>query len=262
MNRLQNLFAYRGSRKLLIPFFTAGFPDVETTRQLVIAAVESGADMIELGFPFSDPLADGPSIQFSSQVALANGASLAGALKFVSELRRSTDVPLLLMGYVNPLLAYGLENFCVEASKSGVDGLIVPDLPVDEAGELETKALANGLSLTFLASPTSSPARLKLIDRHSADFVYAVTVAGVTGARKLFDSSTDNYLKGLRRQLKKPFVVGFGVSSPESASRLANQSDGVVIGSALVDLIRGEQSREQQIAAVMLFLKSIRNALG
>jgi tryptophan synthase alpha chain len=261
MNRVTHLMANRGNRKLLIPFFTAGFPNRETTKDLVLAAVDSGADMVELGFPFSDPLADGTSIQFSSQTALQNGASLAGTLSLVAYLRKQTSVPILLMGYINPVLAFGLEKFCTQASKSGVDGMIIPDLPVDEASDLEKYASKNSLSLTFLASPTSSAGRLKLIDKHSTDFVYAVTVAGVTGARKLFDSTTDTYLKELRGKLKKPFVAGFGVSSPESAAHLAQFSDGVVIGSALIEIIRRETSQDRQVAEVAKFLKEIRRAL-
>ncbi|MEK7774525.1 MAG: tryptophan synthase subunit alpha [Candidatus Zixiibacteriota bacterium] len=261
MSRINILLSKRGSRKLLVPFFTAGFPDRQTTRELVLGAVDAGADMVELGFPFSDPLADGPSIQFSSQIALSKGASLAGTLSLVSDLRKETEIPLLLMGYVNPILAFGIEKFCAQAAKAGVDGLIFPDLPVDEAGELQAHSARNGLSLTFLASPTTSSERLKLIDRHSTDFVYAVTVAGVTGARKLFDTTTDTYLKGLRRQLKKPFVAGFGVSTPETAAHLASFSDGVVIGSALVEIIRRSPSRDKQVVAVAEFLKSIRKAL-
>jgi tryptophan synthase alpha chain len=261
MNRVRNLFATRSGRKLLVPFFTAGFPNRETTKELVLGAVDSGADMVELGFPFSDPLADGPSIQFSSQTALSNGASLAGTLELVRDLRRQVDIPILLMGYVNPVLAFGIEEFCMCASEAGVDGLIIPDVPVDEASELEKYSSRSDLSLTFLASPTSSTDRLKLVDRHSTDFVYAVTVAGVTGARKLFDHSTDTYLKGLKRRLTKPFVAGFGVSSTESAAHLAQFSDGVVIGSALIEIIRLERSRDKQVTSVANFLKEIRRAL-
>ncbi len=263
MNRIRSLWANRPAhRKLLVPFFTAGYPDLATSVELVRAAVAAGADMIEIGMPFSDPLADGPSIQFSSHIALQNGVNLKGILGAVADLRRTVDTPIILMGYFNPLLVYGLERFLRDAHRAGVDGLIIPDLPVDEAGEYRQEAAAHDLSTVFLVSPTSAPDRVKQIDKSSTDFVYAVTVTGVTGAGKVFGAATDTYLKSLKRVLNRPFVAGFGVSTAESARRMACFADGVVIGSALVEVVRRAGSKAAAVRDVERFLKEIRQALS
>ena len=261
MNRIRGLLATRGKRKLLVPFFTVGFPSVAQSTQLILAAAESGADIVELGMPFSDPLADGPAIQFSSQIALKNGTNLGTVLETVLAVQKKSAVPLVLMGYYNPVYAYGTARFLRAAAVAGVDGLIIPDLPLEEATEFGTQMNANDLSSIFLVAPTSSSERMKLIDRHSTDLVYAVTVTGVTGARRAFDDSTEQYLKLLHRRLTKPFVAGFGVSSAESATRLAAYADGVVIGSALIGLVRESRTSKQGVDAVKRFLSKIRRAL-
>lgn len=251
----------RNGRKLLIPFLTAGYPDRRTFASLIKAVAETGADIIEIGIPFSDPLADGPAIQYSSQKALANGISLHEILKIVKDLRSNLQTPLVLMGYYNPILAYGLESFVKSAAASGVDGLIIPDLPIDEAVQFKKLAETAGLSMIFLAAPTSADQRIKQIDRMSSDFVYAVTVTGVTGAGKKFDLSTDNYLKHLKSLLESPFVAGFGVSSPADARRLTRYADGVVIGSALIEFIRAAKNKRQAVTKVESFLRGIRKAI-
>lgn len=261
-NRIRQRLAQTDNRrKLLIPFLTAGYPDRKTFRNLVMMAADSGADIIEIGIPFSDPLADGPAIQYSSQVALGNGISLNEILKTVSELRSNLQIPLVLMGYYNPVLAYGLESFMKSSATSGVDGLIIPDLPIDEAVEFKKLAEIFGLSMIFLAAPTSTDKRIKQIDCMSSDFVYAVTVTGVTGAGKKFDKSTDNYLKHLKSILKLPFVAGFGVSSTADARRLTRYAEGVVIGSALINIVRSAKNNRQAVMDVGKFLMSIRKAL-
>lgn len=262
MNRIQQLLAERKGRKLLVPFFTAGYPDLETSIELVRAAAEAEADIVEIGMPFSDPLADGPSIQYSSYTALQNGTNLKLIIEAVQEVRRSLDIPLVLMGYYNPILVYGQKRFLREASQAGVDGLIIPDLPVEEAGAYRREVTANDLSAIFLVAPTSSIERVKLIDKTSTDFVYAVTVTGVTGMGKVFGSATDRYLKSLKNVLIKPFVAGFGVNSPESARRIARYADGAVIGSALVERIRRAGSKRESVRCVERFLKEIRQALS
>lgn len=246
--------------KLLIPFFTAGYPSLAVTRRLLLSAAEAGADLIEIGMPFSDPLADGPTIQYSSQAALKSGMTLRKTLDLVGEMSPKISVPILLMGYYNPLLAFGLGRFCAAARNSSVAGLIIPDLPPEEALELSGACRRNGISLTFFAAPTSTDWRIELAGKMSTDFVYAVTVTGVTGARKGYAVNTGAYLRKVRRLAQKPVVAGFGVSSAASAARLATAADGVVIGSALIDLIR-ESGNQRAAEAVGRRLKSIRREL-
>lgn len=261
MNRIREYIKKNPGRKLLIPFFTAGFPTIVQSSALISAATDSGADFIEIGIPFSDPLADGREIQYSSSVALDNGISLKKILKMVEKIRVQSQVPLVLMGYYNPILTYGEKKFMTDAQNAGVDGLIIPDLPIDESADYKKDADQHNLSTTFLVAPTSSTERIKRIERNCTDFVYAVTVTGVTGAGKVFDSATDNYLKGLRKILKKKFVAGFGVSSPDSARRLSRYSNGVVIGSRLVSLIRENKNNSQATKAVEKLLSQIRIAI-
>jgi len=261
VSRITAVLARPDRSKLLIPFFTAGYPDMKTTIALVKAAADAGADMVELGMPFSDPLADGPEIQHSSKAALDNGANLRAVLKAVRALRREIDLPLILMGYFNPVLAYDEAKFLRHASEAGVDGFIIPDLPVEEATGFKASVESNKMSAVFLVAPTSSPERVRLIDRSSTDFVYAVTVTGVTGSGRTFGADTDAYLRRLKITLSKRFVAGFGVSSPESARRLARFADGVVIGSALVRIIRDAPNQRARLKQVGTFLSSVRRVL-
>ncbi|MBU8933162.1 MAG: tryptophan synthase subunit alpha [candidate division Zixibacteria bacterium] len=260
-NRIRSRLDKLGKNKLLVPFFTAGYPDMKTSFEFVRVAADNGADFVELGMPFSDPLADGPLIQHSSHVALQQGTNLDQILDGVSQLRKHTNVPIILMGYYNPIWSYGEERFLRDASAAGVDGLIIPDLPVDEAHTYSAAIRKYDLSAIFLVAPTSTPDRIRLIDRRSTDFIYAVTITGVTGARTQFDTDTDRYLGDLAQRLKKPFVAGFGVSSPESARRLCHNANGVVIGSALVSIIREARSKPASLQAVGGFLRRIRSAL-
>ena len=261
MNRIRSYLNQNKKQKLLIPFFTAGYPDKSTTLHLINAAIDSGCDMIEIGFPFSDPLADGEEIQFSSYRALKNGMTLAKTLKIVEQVRKTSDVPLILMGYYNPILSYGEKQFMQDAAAAGVDGLIIPDLPVAEASAYKRHAARYDISTIFLAAPTTDKTRLKQIEKCCSDFVYAVTVTGVTGGGKVFGKDTDNYLKGLKKALSKKFVAGFGVSSPETARRFCKYSDGVVIGSKLISLIRNAKGKAQGVKDTARFLSSVRRAI-
>jgi tryptophan synthase alpha chain len=261
MNRVAEAAAKSRPGKLLVPFFTAGYPDLKTTVALARAAADAGADIIELGMPFSDPLADGPQIQHSSQTALDNGTDLRSVLETVRKLRQQVSVPLVLMGYYNPVLAYGEAKFLKHAAAAGVDGFIIPDLPVEEGAGFKTEVEAGGMSALFLVAPTSSPERIRMIDQNSTDLVYAVTVTGVTGVGRSFGADTDRYLSDLKKTLKKRFVAGFGVSSAESARRLTKFADGVVIGSALVKIIRSAPNRKAGIRQVGRFLGDIRHSL-
>jgi tryptophan synthase alpha chain len=256
------MLSRRVGRKLLVPFFTVGYPDYKTSLQFVRVGLDAGADMIELGMPFSDPMADGPDIQLSSQVALAGGTNMHAVLRAVESVRILRDIPLVLMGYYNPVLAYGTRRFACDVARAGGDGLIIPDLPVEEAGELRAAVKKHRLSAIFLVAPTSSSQRVRTIDRASDDFVYAVTVTGVTGGRSQFNPDTDKYMRRLRSTLTKPFVAGFGVSSPQTALRLARHADGVVIGSALIKTFRAARTKKSGLQAVDRLLRGVRAALN
>jgi len=262
MGRIADYLEQPTHEKLLIPFFTAGYPTMRQSLDLVGVAEDSGADFVELGMPFSDPLADGPAIQYSSHCALEKGTTIKGILEALTSVRKSIGLPVILMGYLNPLLAFGESRFVRAAARAGVDGLIVPDLPVEEAEELGGLVEKQGMSMILLVAPTSPRARWTAVDLRSTDFVYAVTVAGVTGGGRRFGSATDLYLRQLRRSLSKPYVAGFGVDSPESAKRLCRNADGVVIGSALVRIIRDARNQCDCRRNVARFLKRIRAAIS
>jgi len=227
----------RSGQKALIPFVTAGYPNRATTLLAVRTAADVGADMIELGVPFSDPLADGPAIQRSSQVALERGTQLGDILRTVEAARRHTSIPLLLMGYYNPFLRYGPSAFARDAAAAGVDGLIIPDLPFEEGTGFKAQAEKAGLSMVYLIAPTTTDRRVRDAGRHSTDFCYCVALTGVTGARARIEARTADYLDRVRRLIRKPIVVGFGVSSPAHVRRLRTHADGVVVGSALVPVL-------------------------
>jgi tryptophan synthase alpha chain len=262
VNRLEHVLgdARRTGRKALVVYLCAGDPDLATTEQLVPALVEAGADVIELGVPFSDPLADGPTIQAASQRALLSGTSLSGVLELVGRLRAShCQVPLVLFGYVNPILRMGLEAFVHRAADAGADGILVPDLPLEEAGTLGDLAQARGLSLVLLAAPTTPPERLKAIGAATHGFLYFVSVTGVTGARAELPADLPAKLAAARAATKVPVAVGFGVSTAEQARALAAHADAVVVGSALVDALhRGGDNPKAALALVRSLAAAMR----
>lgn len=239
MSRIAPTFARLGAerRLALIAYLTVGYPRLDATPSLVEAAADSGADAIELGIPFSDPLADGQTIQAASQVALAGGVTVTRALEAAKLARRRTDVPMLFMTYLNPILAYGLERFCHGASDAGVDGLIVPDLPPSESAELRGAADSWGIDLVFFVSPTSSDAGIAAACRAATGFIYCIAVTGVTGARAQLDPAVLPMIETVRRHTKLPIVVGFGISKPEHLEALTGKADGVIVASALLDAI-------------------------
>jgi len=221
----------------LIPFITAGDPDLATTRALALEMAARGADLLELGIPFSDPLADGPIIQAASNRALRMGVHLKEVLQVAGALRRETEIPLILMGYYNPILQYGLERTAQEAAALGVDGFIIPDLPPEEAGPWRLAAARAGVAAIFLASPTSGDERIQRIGRLTRGFLYYVSVTGITGARRELPPELIAALRKVRSLVKCPLAVGFGISSPEQVARLAPYVDGVVVGSAIVQRV-------------------------
>jgi len=223
--------------KALIPFITAGDPDLPTTRALALTMAEKGADLLELGIPFSDPLADGPTIQAASTRAVKGGVHLTEVLELAGQLRRETDLPLVLMGYYNPILQYGLERTAKDAARLGVDGFIIPDLPLEEAGPWRVAAAQAGVAAIFLAAPTSGPERIKKAGRLTRGFLYYVSVTGITGARAELPPDLAAALKEVRSLVKCPLAVGFGISTPEQVKWLAPYVDGVVVGSAIVQRV-------------------------
>ncbi len=240
MNRLAPLFALRKSegRKVLSLYVTPGYPTLETTVPLILALERAGADMIELGIAFSDPIADGPTIQESSSVALANGMTLERTFQMAREVRAASNIPLVLMGYANPIYAYGATRFVQTCASVGIDGTIIPDLSLEESGEYRALAHQHGLASVLLAAPTTSDERLKLLDEATSGFLYCVAVAGVTGARTGVAASTVGFMDRARTHARNhPLMVGFGIATPEDARDAAHTADGVVIGSALIKIL-------------------------
>ncbi len=246
MNRIEAVFRKLKQQggKALIPFITAGDPDLKTTQALALTMAAKGADLLELGIPFSDPLADGPTIQAASTRALKGGVHLQEVLELAGKLRLKTDIPLILMGYYNPILQYGLDRTAKDAARLGVDGFIIPDLPLEEAGPWRRAALATGLAPIFLAAPTSGAVRIKAMGRLTRGFLYYVSVTGITGARTQLPPDLVAALKEVRSLVNCPLAVGFGISTPEQVKWLAPYVDGIVVGSAIVQRVARLKGRE------------------
>ena len=229
----------------LIAYVTCGDPDLATTRQVILAAIDAGASVIELGVPFSDPLADGPVIQRASERALEQGVSLQNVLTLASEIREhSQSVGLVIFSYLNPILRMGLPKFCQVARLAGIDGTLITDLPVEESGEYLREARENDLATIFLAAPTSTDQRLRLIARVSTGFIYAISRTGVTGARQQMTGDAKSLVKRIRRFTKLPIAVGFGISTTEQIAAVGKFAEGAVVGSAIVQLIEQNPGRE------------------
>lgn len=243
-------------RRALIPYLTAGYPRAEATPGLLDALVSAGADVIELGVPFSDPLADGPTIQRASQRALEGGMSVAGALHILERFRAAHPTPVVLFTYLNPVLRYGLERFVQDAEAAGADGLLLTDLPAGAAPEIEGVVLDSGLDLIRLIAPTTLPERAREIGACARGFVYYISRAGVTGARESVRAELAAEVQALRAIVTVPIAVGFGIAKPEHAALVAEVADGVVVGSALIEQIEAEGERG---AAVLL--SSLRRAI-
>ena len=261
MSRIAATFArLRGERRLaLIAYLTVGYPRLDLTASLAEAAARAGADAIELGIPFSDPLADGATIQAASQVALKGGTTVVRALETAKAARQRTDVPLLFMTYLNPILAFGIERFCRAASDAGIDGLIVPDLPPTESTELRRAAEACQIDLVFFVAPTSTEAGIAAACGAATGFIYCIAVTGVTGARAQLDPALLPLIQTVRRHTSLPIVVGFGISRPEHLAALQGRADGVIVASALLDAIA--ESPDDPTSRVREFLTGIRPPL-
>ena len=243
-------------RPALVAYVTCGDPDLATTREIVLAAIEAGADVIELGVPFSDPVADGPVIQRASERALRNGVSLAQVLKLAAEIRQqSQSTGLIVFSYLNPIVKMGLSKFCKVARAAGLDGALITDLPIEEAGEYLREMRKNDLATIFLAAPTSPEERLNQIAQASSGFMYAVSRTGVTGARKQMSDDAQKLVKRLRKFTKLPVAVGFGISTAEQFKAVGQFAEGVVIGSAIVEII--ERNHGKEAPAVAQFVKAV-----
>ena len=244
-----------------IPYIVAGDPDLERTQRLVLELEARGADLIELGVPFSDPMADGPANQRASDRGLASGATLPAILALVAELRKHTQIPIILFGYFNPVFRYGCERLCADASRAGVDGLLVVDLPPEEALELAAPARANRLDLIYLLAPTTPLERSRTIASSATGFLYYVSVTGVTGARAALASDLEERVLALKGITDLPIGVGFGISTADQASAVARFADAVVVGSAISQLIELHAASEGLVAAVGEFADTLKRAI-
>jgi tryptophan synthase alpha chain len=244
-------------RPALIPFVTAGYPTLAMTERLLPALVDGGADVIEIGIPFSDPIADGETVQRTSQIALANGTTLSDAIEVVRRARANgLTTPIVFMGYFNPFLRYGLARLATDMAEAGVDGLIIPDLPTEESEDLRAALRAHGRDLIFLVAPTSTEERIREVAKRASGFVYCVALTGVTGARTSLSDDLPAYVARIRAQTDLPLAVGFGISKPEHVQEVAKIADGVVIASALINHLDDKPEAEQPTAAAA-FLRAM-----
>lgn len=264
MGRIEDTFIrlQAEGKKVLIPYIMAGDPDLDTTRTLVCAIARAGGDLLELGVPFSDPIADGPTIQRASERSLRSGTTLRKVLKLVRDIRRDgIEIPIIIMTYYNIIFRYGIEKLAKDAVSSGVDGLIVPDLPPEEATDLLRASASSGLDLIFLLAPTSTEDRIKLIGGISKGFLYYVSMTGITGAKLKSIAEIQEKIPLIKRHTDLPVIVGFGISNKKEAKKVSKLADGVVIGSAIVRIIESTRKKliPQKVAG---FIKSIKMSIG
>jgi tryptophan synthase alpha chain len=250
-------------RGVLIPYFMCGYPGASQSVELVLAATSAGADIIELGMPFSDPLADGATIQHAGHVALERGMNIDGCMNIARQVSARSNVPLLLMGYYNPVLAFGIERFCQTAAASGICGLIIPDLPPEEAAPLQHAAKHHGLAMIFLVPPTATNERISQIVQVAAQepkgFLYCVSLSGVTGSRSTLPADLQQFVSrvyGYTKELGLPIAVGFGISTPEHVAEVTRFADGAIVGSAIVKLI-DRYAEDAQVEAVKSYIESL-----
>ncbi len=263
MSRIKKRFDWLGSKneKALVAFITAGDPDLPTTQEIFSVIEENGADIIELGVPFSDPLADGPVIQASSQRSLKEGTTLKKIIQLVIDIRKDSQLPIVLMTSFNPVFVYGQEEFIEDAVMAGVDGVIVPDLPPEEAGEFQKKADAKGLDMIYLLAPTSTSERIEIISKKSKGFIYYISVTGVTGMRDGLATNLEKKVESVSKITDLPILIGFGISGPQQAKEAAKISDGVIVGSAIVKIIEQNPDPKIRLERLGEFVRQIKQAL-
>ena len=255
MSQITSVF--KPGYKALIAYITVGYPNIKTTPKIAAALADCGCDIIELGIPFSDPLADGATIQKASHTALQRGTTPQACLDLAFQLRQKISIPLVFMTYYNPVLNFGLEAFCQNCTKAGVSGLIVPDLPPEEGVELEVKTRQHDLDLIYLLAPTSTEERIAAVAERSQGFIYLVSITGVTGARAALPPGLEEFVERVRQKAKQPLCVGFGVSNPKQVKRIAAVADGIIVGSRLIQLIEEDAT----LSSLKSFVSSLRQAL-
>ena len=255
-NRIKELFTKK-KKNILSIFYTAGYPTLDSTIEIAHSLQDAGADLIEIGIPFSDPIADGPVIQESNKVALDNGMTVKKLLDQIVEIRKSVTLPVILMGYLNPVMQYGVERFCNEAAAAGVDGLILPDMPMDEyLSDYKSIVESHGLQNTFLISPTTSADRIRKIDEATHGFIYAVSASSTTGAKSDFTADQEAYFKKLQAmKVKNPFLVGFGISNHATFSKACEYGAGAIVGSAFIKIVNASKDCKKDIGS---FVKTLR----
>jgi tryptophan synthase alpha chain len=256
MSRITSIF--RPGYKALIAYLTVGYPSLETTYEAASILADNGCDIIELGIPFSDPLADGATIQKASYQALQQGITPQICLKAAYQLRQRIATPLVFMSYYNPILSSGLEAFCQASVEAGIDGIIIPDLPPEEGAELEARANKHKLDLIYLLAPTSTKERISLVAEKCRGFIYLVSLTGVTGARQTLPPGLEDFVGQVRQKANQPLCVGFGVSNPEQAQRVGRIADGIIVGSRLIQLME----QDATLASLKSFTQSLREALN
>lgn len=261
-NRIRKLFDGRDpNEKVMSLFLTAGYPELDATVDLILEFEKNGAELIELGMPFSDPLADGPTIQYSSNVAIENGITMKGIFRMVRGVREKSAIPIVLMGYINPVLKYGVEEFCRDAADAGADGLIIPDVPLEESDLVRDAARRHRLALIYLVAPNTSDERMRRIDEASDGFVYCVSVTGVTGARdgEEVAASVQRFIDRVVKNItKNPKLIGFGIRSHGDAMKISEKADGFIVGSALIEKIRESYPDPGWISKTSRFVNSLK----
>lgn len=262
MKRIEDVFnsLKREGKKGFIPFITAGDPDLQTTEELLVVLSQSGATLIELGVPFSDPMADGPVIQRASERALKHGFGLEEVLDTAARARKRIDTPIILFSYYNPLLQFGLKRIAQAAKDAGIDGVLVTDLTPEESGEFEAELRRQELDMIFLIAPTSTDERLKLVARHASGFIYAVSRAGVTGARSTISAEAEKLVNRMRRFSSLPIAVGFGISTAEQVADVQRYADAVVVGSALVAQMETMSGAPDLVSHIGAYLMALQNS--
>lgn len=260
MSRIKNRLASLNGNKALVAFYTAGDPDMDASKEIFAVIEKNGADIVEIGVPFSDPLADGPTIQASSHRSLNNGTTLKKIIRMVADIRKTSELPVVLMTSFNPIFVYGQKEFVADAVKAGVDGVIIPDLPHEEAEEF--LAIADGLDMIFLLAPTSTPDRVQQIGEISKGFIYYISLTGTTGTKESLSVGLEEKVSEIKNSVSLPVLVGFGISGPEQAAEAAKVSDGVILGSAIVKLIETNSNPVERDRKLGEFLTSIQKAIN
>ena len=262
MSRIADRFKSLNGKKALVAFFTAGDPDLSASKDIFSVIEKAGADIIELGVPFSDPLADGPVIQASAHRSLQNGTTLGKIIELVKDIRSQSQLPIVLMSSFNPVFVYGQAKFVEDAVNAGADGVILPDLPPEEAGKFLGFANAKSLDTIFLLAPTSTPDRIQMVGEASKGFIYYVSLTGTTGTKEALAKNLEEKVSAIKNEVKLPVLVGFGISGPEQAKEAGQCSDGVIIGSAIVKLIESHSDPVERDKKITEFISSIKTVLN